>query len=412
MFRWPLPDRLNLLLAGLLVFTAWGPLCCNIFRVGCDTMQFYTAGDLVNRGQAARLYDHPYFLECQRRIGGPDVDPADYSSHLYPPSVALLAAPWARLPYPDARAVWWAVQSLLLVVAGWMAWRGTAIPPRWRVTAMLALAALFPIWIALRIGQLSPVWLASLLGGILLHRRGNRLTAGLVLSILAIKPQLAAPVFIWLLLRRDWRSIGGMAMGVAVQGLAVMVFLGPGMPFYYFHEFPHLAKAAKVAIFSAAYEQSFAGTLQGLLFRLGWLPLEHGWAAMLMQPLIGVVAGIWLFQAVRAHARSRLGGESPEAAAWYEYACASLFVLLLTPHLLLYDASLLAVPIVCLWSSPGWRMGVLLWLSATVVAPYVSFGLGFSPTPFVMFWVLYRVSRQLVPEGGFLRCPAGDCAMV
>lgn len=395
MSRWPLPDRLNLLLVAVLLFTAWGPVCFEIFRADCDTMQFYVAGELVNRGEAHRLYDQPYFYATQRQLGGSSVSPTEYSSHLYPPTVALLASPWARLPYGAARVTWWIGQALLYCGAGWMACRGASIAPRWRVTAALALATIFPFWIAVRIGQLTALWLVALFAGILLHRRGNLTASGVVLSVLALKPQLAVPVFIWLLLRRDRRPIGGMAIGVAAQAIAVIVCLGPSMPGYYLSELPNLAKAAKALCFSPAFEQSFAGTLQGILVKGGWLSPQLGWAAMLAQPILSLLSGILLLQAVLANQRLERRGEAPRFAAWYEYSCAVLFLLLFTPHLLLYDMGLLAVPMVCLWSSPGWRMGVVLYLSTTVAAALLYLGLDFSPAPLLMFWILYRLSRQL-----------------
>ena len=74
MSRWPLPDRLNLLLVAAVLFTAWGPLCFNSFDgphgPGRDMIQFYTAGTIVNAGQADQLYDQDFFQEAQRPLIG------------------------------------------------------------------------------------------------------------------------------------------------------------------------------------------------------------------------------------------------------------------------------------------------------------------------------------------------------
>ena len=42
------------------------------------------------------------------------------------------------------------------------------------------------------------------------------------------------------------------------------------------------------------------------------------------------------------------------------------------PYFLVYDQTLLAVPLVMLWSSPAWRWGVALFATMTALAAYLS----------------------------------------
>jgi hypothetical protein len=384
---------LNLALVALLIFTAWGPLCFNMFEAGCDAMQFYGAADMVNRGEADRLYDQARFQELQFSIGGNVLRPLHFS--FYPPIVALVLSPWARLPFSDAKIVWWAVEAVGFLGVGWMIYRGGLLPSRWRTTALLSLGTLFPLWMAMRVGQLTPLWLIAILAGFFAHQRGKPMTAGFLLSILAMKPQLAVPIFLWLWMRGDRRAIAGMVLGTAVQTLAVMVFLGPGVPAYYATELPAIAKAAKASNYSAAYEQSMAGTLKNVLLDNAWIAPGYRWAAILVQPVLMLLAGVLLFRIVRINRRLLSHGALPQYAQGYEYAAAVLFVLLSTPHLLLYDVCLLAIPIVCLWNSPGWRMGVVLYLSTTIFAVFLYVLLSVSLMPMLAFWVLYRMGYQL-----------------
>jgi len=407
MSRWPLPDRLNLLLVAAVMFTAWGPLCFEIFDAGTDIIQFHVAGRLVHDGQADRLYDQTYFQSIQ--TGMPEIHPKGWYYSLYPPMVAMVLAPWAGLPYLEARLVWWIVEAAAFVAAGLMLYRWMPIAPRWKPTAILALAALFPVWMALRVGQLTPLWLLALAGGTLLHDRGHRFRAGLALSLLAMKPQLAAPLVVWLLLRRDLRALGGMAAGVAVQGLAVAIFLGPAVPLAYLAALPAIAQATKLINLTAAYDHSFAGILNNVLLRWYWLPPERHAVAAVGQLAVAVLAGFLLFRIVQSNRQPAAQGQQAEHARRCEYAAAVLFVLAATPHLLLYDVSLLAVPIVWLWSSPEWRMGVVLWLSATVLAAFVFVGLGFSLTVILALWVLARLADPLSRQERSCRCPAGVC---
>jgi hypothetical protein len=401
-WRWPLPHRLNLLLVAAAILTAWGPLRFEIFDAGTDVIQFYAAGRLVDRGEANRLYDQLYFQSVQAAM--PEIHPRSYYYSLYPPMVAMLMAPLARLPYLDARLVWWIVEGLAFIAAGVLLGCGMPLAPRWKATALLAMAALFPVWIALRVGQLTPLWLLALAGGTLLHHRDKRLAAGVVLSLLAMKPQLAAPLVIWLLFRRDLRALCGMAVGVAVQGLAVMALLGPAVPFQYLAALPGIGHATKLITLSPAYDQSFGGIINNVLFDWGWLRPERRAAALAGQLAIALLAGFLLLQIVRASRRLAPGGAEAEHARRYEYAAAVLFMLVATPHLLLYDVSLLAVAILWLWSTPGWRMGVVLYLSTTVPAALLYLALRFSLTPLLALWVLARMADHL--HG--LQC--GDCA--
>jgi hypothetical protein len=395
MSRWPLPDRLNLLLVAAVLFTAWGPLCFNSFDgphgPGRDMIQFHTAGSIVNAGQADRLYDQDFFQEAQRPLIG---DTIAWHS-LYPPLLALLAAPWARLPYPAAQVVCWAAEAAGFLLAGWMCYRWIKVPPRWRVTAMLALAAMFPLWVALRLGQLTPLWLLAVLGGILLHQRGRCMSAGVLISLLALKPQLAAPLVLWLLMRRDWRALGGVALGLLLQALAVVTFLGPGVPLNYLRALPTIIPAGNVSRFTPAFERSVLGTASNILWTFGYRHTQAHGVAHLLQVIVLVLSGGFLLQAVRAHRRLQRRGAAPEYAPHYEYACAVLFLALGTPHLLLYDAALLAVPIVALWSTPAWRLGLVLYFSVTLAAAFLDLALGFSLGLFLMFWVLYRVAHDL-----------------
>ena len=75
--------------------------------------------------------------------------------------------------------------------------------------AYVALArALLPLW-SCRVAwaNWTPMLLLVLAGGLTLHKQGKATWAGLVLSILALKPQLAAGLVLWMLLRRDLRTL-------------------------------------------------------------------------------------------------------------------------------------------------------------------------------------------------------------
>jgi hypothetical protein len=229
------------------------------------------------------------------------------------------------------------------------------------------------------------------------------------MSVLFMKPQLAAPAVVWLVLRRDLRALCGMALGAAIQVLAVMVLLGPAVPLNYVVALPGIGRAAKLITLTGAYEQSFGGTISNVLRGWYWLMPERHAAAAAAQLVVAVLAGFLLLKIVEANRRLARRGPDTAYAMHYEYAAAALFLLVATPHLLLYDVSLLAVPIVWLWSSPGWRMGMVLYLSATVLAAFLCVGLGFSLTVFLALAALADIADELVRQERSFRCPDGTC---
>jgi hypothetical protein len=388
-----LRSTLNMLLLCLLPASAAVALRGQIFVAGCDITQFYSAGQLVNRGLGDFLYSKLYLQYSHSTSAASFLATSYYSP--YPPIMAVLAAPWARLPISLAQMVWWGCDGAAFCLAGWMLYRSRLVRGRWRLTAVLAMAAMFPAWIALRVGQPTPLWLLSILGGIILHSRGRCVAAGAAWSILAMKPQLAAPLLLWLLLRRDGRALGGVLLGVAVQTAVVMAVLGPAMPLRYLLALPQIAGISKITSLSPAYEHSFAEMLNRAMLYNGWTLNQRLAVSAPIQAVIGVALAALLLQIILAGGRLQKQGVAPPCLPRYEYAAAVLFMVLATPHFLLFDVTLLIVPIVCLWSTPAWRLGLAMYPLTTVAAPLVFLALGYSLVPFVALWVLYRLGREV-----------------
>ena len=394
MSRWRLSDGVIGVLVALLTLTVWTMLLQQENNDSCrrkgDFLQFYTAGVVANRGETDRLYDQPYFHQLQRSL---TVDPM---SSLYPPMIALVMSPLARLPYYDAVIVWWAIQTVCFLASGWMLYRMMTISRPWRIVAMLALATLVPVWAAVRMTHLSPLLLLILVGGIYLHRRGNRWWAGLVLSAMAIKPQFAVGLLLWMLLRRDLKTIAAMALGLLLQALVVSAAFGPSVCFTYLDAMPRLTGTARLAYrYSEILEQSFAGIANNLM----WTHFDRG-ARVITMLLVHIAAAsaaaILLFRVVCASPPWQRH-EVPANARQYEYASAVLFVLLFPPYLLTYDLTLLAVPLVMLWSSPSWRTGIALYATLTVTCSALYLGIGFSLTGVMALWALFKAAQAMQP---------------
>jgi hypothetical protein len=255
----------------------------------------------------------------------------------------------------------------------------------------LALAGSLPVSIAIGIGHLAPVLVLFLAAGLALHRQGRVVLAGAVLSVLAIKPQLAVGLCMWMLARRDGRTLLGLGLGFLLQFTLVAVTLGPQRWFDFLHAMPTIAGIIRAYRYSPLFEQSLPGIVSNLMCDWGMSSATRIAAMRVAYILVGCTAAVLLCRTVM---RTRpMGGkpQSDEGMISCEYACGALFMLLLPPYLLVYDLTLLVVPIAYLWSSPAWRWGIALYLTTTVLVANTAFQLGFSVTVLMILAVMGKV---------------------
>ncbi len=128
MSQWRVSDMALCLLTALAVMAAWEGYSLNhrpeTSGCGGDFSQFYTAGTIIARGEAARLYDQYYFKHFQTWMR------EDPLRSLYPPTMGLAMSPLSRLPYTAALAAWWAIQFACLAMCGIIFYRTTPLVAR------------------------------------------------------------------------------------------------------------------------------------------------------------------------------------------------------------------------------------------------------------------------------------------
>jgi hypothetical protein len=186
-----------------------------------DFAQIYIAGRHILHGQGRSLYDPQLFY---REVNGvlQDTDAAGFYP-VYPPITAVLAAPWALLPYPAAA---WLHAILAVAAACWLA-RDMARyffgPSEDASMAMLLFLSFLPLWRAWMFGQNSVWGLAILWGAWRLWRGGGGFAAGCVLALGLFKPQLFVGAWIWAILWGNYRLRLGLALGLAAGvGLGII----------------------------------------------------------------------------------------------------------------------------------------------------------------------------------------------
>lgn len=350
---------------------------------GRDFLQFYIAGRIVARGDVDRLYDQEHFREVQQSLVEINEKCPPYFS-IYPPQVALLFSPFGGWSYENAILTWWLIQVACFWCAGSMLFQLLKPPPSWRWTAALGLAAFYPVLNTFWNGQLSGLVLLFFVTGLELHRRQRPFLAGGMLSLLAMKPQLALGIVVWLLLRRDGRTLAGLCFGGLVQVAVVCLTLSPRVLPAYAQATRFYPDLFRMQFFSPDHQHAVAG----LLKNLPGGPSDE-WS-LLGHLLVVVYAGVLLRQVV--------GSRSPEQER-LELSAAVLFSLLATPHLLTYDLACVLIPVTYLLSArrATGRPNIpsreaVLYLCATLAPLYVL--VGFSLVPVVLVWSLHDLAAH------------------
>ncbi len=179
-----------------------------------DIASLYTEGGRENQIEALNAH-----------ILRPDTESAPSQALPYPPLWAWLFTPFT-LPTPPVGFLLW---TALNIVAGlWLAVRAASfLPARDRLwTAVLVLTA-FPVAFSIYLGQAQVLVAVALAECYLALRAGKDFKAGLLLSLLIVKPQYAillGPLLLW---KRRWSAVAGAATGVAAI-LAGSALVGGG----------------------------------------------------------------------------------------------------------------------------------------------------------------------------------------
>ena len=301
--------------------------------IGVDFHTYEAAARVGLHQGWTRIYDQALVAAEQRRLV-PDQLTQPFIS---PPTVAWLAAALAPLPYWWAYYIWAA--ATLAALAGALMWSATSNGlARW----IAVTAAIAPWWVlyAVHLGQVAPLVAAAVVLAWRLVRNHRSVAAGLVLSLILLKPNTSFLVPFALLAAARYRTFAVWA--VVVAALSGVAFLTLGT-----HG-------------TAAYLNQLTGQLPS---GAAWLTVEgalglSGPAAMAVRLVIVAVALVSAFRLRR----------SPGLAI----AAGILGSLLATPYLHAADLCLLAAAAWIVWaerSSPAWRLPLAAgWLAASPFA--------------------------------------------
>jgi hypothetical protein len=291
---------------------------------GADFVQFYTLGHLASSRQVASIYDGARLHEAQ--VGLVPESAREIYPPVYPPQAAVIFAPVTALSYQRALLVWCLVTigGYALVVRS--AWKPVAdlLPDR---TFVFAAAAAFPpFWSLVLHGQVTLIVLVAFWAGWLALERRRHGLAGLAFGLLALKPQFGIPLAVIVLACREWRMLAGAVASVMAQAAVVWLALGT-------QAFTMFAATIPITIAHADLLEAkpFLSHSLRALTRLtpDWIGLP-AWAAL---------SAIVLWYSVRVWK-----GSAPVAV---RLGAVVLAAVLVNPHLIIYDLTVVALPI--LW---------------------------------------------------------------
>src|ERR1700682_246993 len=169
-------------------------------------------------------YGHLYDLRAQKAAIaglGPGFNPQPFIS---PPPLAWLVTPLLVLPFATALVLW----TLLLLAA--LCWTWPLVAPPGRVAKaghLVLMLGVFPVAFGVMVGQPGAWVAAGVATAWWLIRNDHPVWAGLALSLIVLKPQLALLVPACLLVSGHARPFGAWLVATLLVGLVALALLGP-----------------------------------------------------------------------------------------------------------------------------------------------------------------------------------------
>lgn len=198
----------------------------NPWQVGIDFHTYLAAATVGLQHGWSHLYDQPLVTIAQRHLV-----PAQWTQpFLSPPTVAWLVTPLTGFPYWTAFGIWTVFNFVILAAA--LAWAAISTGiNRW----IFVVAALAPWWVvyAVKLGQVAPLVAAGVVVAWRLMRDDKDVAAGIILSVMFLKPNTVLLVPVALLAAGRYRVFAAWFAAGAMLVVIAFAVLGPhGMSAY------------------------------------------------------------------------------------------------------------------------------------------------------------------------------------
>ncbi len=331
-------------------------------RLGGDFAAFYAAGSIVWDGDIASLYD-----PARQEAAQADLGLDGYLAFAYPPHVAMAYAPLGALNFQLAYLVHTILMTGAFLLAVHLMAPMIPLLSRWRWPILAACFTFFPLITAIGGGQNAALSVLLLVAIWRSLHDGRETLAGVAVGLFIFRPQYAIPMLGLLFLSKHWRAIGSAVVTIAATWAATAAMRGAGWLSSWWEQVgPFVERDAEV---NAANSISSLGFFQAI-----WSP----------ESLAARVAGVGL-AALVVVTLMYLWAKPERFTLAERIGAAAIGIVLISPHTMFYDASLLLVAGAALLSESTnvpTRLFTAMWAAALVHV--VADSIGATPLAIVM----------------------------
>ena len=375
---------------------------------GGDFLAFYCAGKLFSESRE-KLYDYAAQEECEKQIVGKGPSRWTFLAFVYPPLIAAGFSLLSDFSYMTALTLWCVLSLILVVVSLILLLRRSSLPLMEQGLLFFSLLCFAPFLIeCLHGGQLSALGLAMLTGVYLMLRHEKDFLAGSLFALSYYKPPLFLLLLLFLIMEKRARFTLGFLLTAAFLILASISLVGvSGLEQY-------LERSASFIYGSRHFSRQV------------FMPVKpagvHGFLVMLIPNSVNLARALYLLITfaivVLAYRSELLGKPRPGALTPLHFAVQVTISLCLSSYVLVYDLTLLALPIIIVYSDI-YRNGLskqALFVMASILLLFLEFTFrdttigtirlnAAAPAHFLfLIAVIYYASKRFAPS---LQIPRG-----
>ena len=310
-----------------------GHLDADIFRMG-DFKAFYTAGVIVREARG-EVHIDLYDLDKQRAIQDEHeiIGPGEMLTAFFnPPAYAWLMAPISKLPYVAALNLWRLISIAVAAISIVILTRKLRLDFNWWDTLTILLISL-PGFAIIISGQNTFLFMGLYAFSYLLLTKGHDFTAGTILGLGALKPQLILFLPVILFFQKRWNALLGFGTGVLLIIMGSVSLVGLDGMVDYFNIFTTDAYLDGIQI-QAHKMHSFPAFIRLII----GIDINPTYLASFSVIALALVFGYF----------SKKKSFRYEASGLLSLSI--LGTLIATPHLFHYDLALLLLPVLVLYS--------------------------------------------------------------
>jgi alpha-1,2-mannosyltransferase len=314
-----------------------------------DFLSYYGGAHFVWYGHPSNMYDFNALGAYEKHVAAPDRLRDSVLPYLYPPFVALIFAPLAALKIAAAFLIWVGISFILLAGSLYAISRQSGLSRDASIFYWVVGISLLPAFVGLAQGQTSLLLLALMTMSVLALLNRQPALAGAALALALVKPPYVLPFLVVLLVSRQWKAMASFAV------VAAALFAIPS------------------AALGLSVNSGYADTMRKAS---GWRTQLGGWEPKWNHSLEG------FFSLLVATPVSTILTYAADAAvlalvAWCAWNAADLEVplvvaavaaLLISPHVLVHDLSLLLLPA---GLATSWKTGRGRWLALILAGGYL-----------------------------------------